>query len=60
MLRRSMDWFLYDNGLRHERVKYKENTKLSVGIKFGKGLLTPFVLDSLTSVIECRKPNNTE
>ena len=22
LLRKSMDWFLYDNGLRHERVKY--------------------------------------
>ena len=21
LLRKSMDWFLYDNGLRHERVK---------------------------------------
>ena len=21
MLRKSIDWFLYDNGLRHERVK---------------------------------------
>ena len=23
----SMDWFLYDNGLRHERVKKKQKTK---------------------------------
>ena len=23
LLRKSMDWFLYDNGLRHERVKIK-------------------------------------
>ena len=23
LLRKSMDWFLYDNGLRHERVKTK-------------------------------------
>ena len=23
MLRKSVDWFLYDNGLRHERVKLK-------------------------------------
>ena len=22
LLHKSMDWFLYDNGLRHERVKY--------------------------------------
>ena len=22
LLRKSMDWFLYDNGLRHERVKH--------------------------------------
>ena len=29
-------------------LKYKENTKVSVGIKFGKGLL-----NSLTSMIEC-------
>ena len=34
--------------------KYKENTKVSVGIKFGKGLLTSCVLDSLTSIIEYR------
>ena len=26
-------------------LKYKENTKVSVGIKFGKGLLTSYVLD---------------
>ena len=24
MQSKSMDWFLYDNGLRHERVKYDE------------------------------------
>ena len=24
LLRKSMDWFLYDNGLRHERVKRAE------------------------------------
>ena len=24
MLRKLMDWFLYDNGLRHERVKESE------------------------------------
>ena len=35
-------------------IKYKENTKVSVGIKFRKGLLTSFKLDSLTSMIECR------
>ena len=33
-------------------LKYKENTKVSVGIKFGKGLLTSCVLDSLTSMIQ--------
>ena len=35
-------------------VKYKENTKVSVGIKFGEGLLTSCVLDSLPSMIECQ------
>ena len=25
---KSMDWFLYDNGLRHERVNYKTSTRL--------------------------------
>ena len=29
-----------------------QNTKISVGIKFGKGLLTSCVLDSLTSMIQ--------
>ena len=33
-------------------LKYKENTKVSVGIKFGKGLLTSCVSDSLTSMIQ--------
>ena len=27
LLRKSMDWFLYDNGLRHERVKSSENRR---------------------------------
>ena len=31
LLRKSMDWFLYDNGLRHERVKVV-NLKLEVTI----------------------------
>ena len=35
-------------------LKSKQNTKFSVGIKCGKGLLTACVLDLLTSVIECR------
>ena len=31
LLRKSMDWFLYDNGLRHERVKFwKDNTPLYI------------------------------
>ena len=34
-------------------LKYNENTKVSVGIKFGEGLVTSYVLDSLTSMIEC-------
>ena len=41
-------------------LKYKENTKVSVGITFEKALLTSCVLDSLTSMIECLKANNTE
>ena len=32
--------------------KYKQNIKVSVGIKSGKCLLTSCVLDSLTSMIE--------
>ena len=32
---------------------YKENTKDSVAIKFGKGLMTSCVYDSLTPMIEC-------
>ena len=28
LLRKSMDWFLYDNGLRHERVKWNQITYL--------------------------------
>ena len=35
-------------------LKYKENTKVSVGIKFGKGLLTSCVLDSSISMTGCR------
>ena len=27
LLRKSMDWFLYDNGLRHERIKWKSQGK---------------------------------
>ena len=27
LLHKSMEWFLYDNGLRHERVKAKSNEK---------------------------------
>ena len=27
MLRKSMDWFLYDNGLRHERVKSEDASR---------------------------------
>ena len=39
LLRKSMDWFLYDNGLRHERVKYwSSNRRFSVK----KGVLTNF------------------
>ena len=32
LLRKSMDWFLYDNGLRHERVKQnqKNETRLKL------------------------------
>ena len=41
-------------------LKYKESTKVSVVIKFVKTLLTSCVLDSLTSMIECLKSNNTE
>ena len=38
---KSMDWFLYDNGLRHERVKIQERVKLakcekSISCRFGK------------------------
>ena len=33
-------------------LEYKENTKVSVAIKFGKGLLTSCVSDSLTSMIQ--------
>ena len=29
LLRKSMDWFLYDNGLRHERLKRKTETRLA-------------------------------
>ena len=32
----------------------RKNTKLSVGIKYGKDLLTSCALDSLASMIECR------
>ena len=28
LLRKSMDWFLYDNGLRHERVNYHAPVKV--------------------------------
>ena len=54
---------IYDqwaNKLFANLLKYKENTKVSVGIKFGKGLLTSCVLDSLTSMIACCYSNNTE
>ena len=35
LLRKLMDWFLYDNGLRHERVKgyFQEVQKETSGIK---------------------------
>ena len=34
LLWKSMDWFLYDNGLRHERVKlYKTSTKIEHFVK---------------------------
>ena len=35
-------------------LQYFKNAKVSVGIKFGNGLLTSCVLDSLTSMIDCR------
>ena len=35
LLRKSMDWFLYDNGLRHERVK-------SIEIKYEKSMRSDF------------------
>ena len=41
-------------------LKYKQNTKILVDVKFGKDLWTSFVLDSLTSMIECRQSSNTE
>ena len=28
MLHKSMDWFLYDNGLHHERVKYPYSVQM--------------------------------
>ena len=28
ILRKSLDWFLYDNGLRHERVKSRDDTQI--------------------------------
>ena len=36
LLCKSMDWFLYDNGLRHERVNYFTNLsgKICVGVSF--------------------------
>ena len=40
-------------------LKYMQNIKVLVGIKFGKGLLTS-VLDSLTTMIEFCQSNNTE
>ena len=30
LLRKSMDWFLYDNGLRHERLKNALNAKAEI------------------------------
>ena len=42
---RSMDWFLYDNGLRHERVKsYDFNAKRRIVLKWLNGIqITNFV-----------------
>ena len=34
MLSKSMDWFLYDNGLRHERVKQTEDEGFTVNLNF--------------------------
>ena len=35
-----MDWFLYDNGLRHERVKWVKITRLAVYV--------PSIIDKVT------------
>ena len=48
------------NKLFASSLKYKENTKVSRGIKLGKALLTSCVSDLLTSIIDCHKSNNTE
>ena len=37
-------------------LKNKKNTKISVGIKLGKGLLTPFLLHSLTRMFGAVSP----
>ena len=34
LLRKSMDWFLYENGLRHERVNYLRLKIILTGISF--------------------------
>ena len=37
-----MDWFLYDRGLRHERVKLSENTSLELQIQDYRDIMKRF------------------
>ena len=60
LLRKSMDWFLYDSGLCHGRVNYRAQQNLPISVIYTRGLLGPFqtpVMEIFTKIVNNSKPS---
>ena len=53
-----IDWFLYDNGLRHERVKHLIAFPTNISIKyFQNKLFIKILMSNVTVISECTLNN---
>ena len=60
VLRKSMDWFLYDSGLCHGRVNCRAQQNLPISVTYTRGLLGPFqtpVMEIFTKIVNNSKPS---
>ena len=57
---KSMDWFLYDNGVRRERVNSKAQQDLPISVIYTRRLLGPFqstMMEIFTKIVNNSKPS---